>query len=499
MGVGVGGYEWWEYFLIPWIAGAVGYVTNVLALEMTFRPIEFFGIELFRIKDEPWGIIGWQGIIPTKAEKMARITFDLMTTRLFNIKEIFHRLDPVRFSEEMEDGVLLLMDSIVNEVAEEYMPTAWNKLPQEVRDDIIVMTDNESIDFLAGFMADMQEHVDDVVDIKDMTVKACVANRPLVNKIFQECGEKEFTFIRRSGFYFGFLFGCVQMGIWFAYNGRWILPVAGFLVGWITNYLALKVIFRPLEPKQICCFSLQGIFLKRQHEVSETFARVVCVEILHIKAIWEAIFDGPLSQNFFAMLRAHTLIFVEKLLAEVKPIAIAAMGAEKYSEMKESIAQKVVDKMPSIIDYSYEYSQEALDMETTIREKMQELPAPEFEGVLHPAFEEDEITLIFLGASKVTHVTMLCRLSQVLVERSNTRFIILFTGDFDNISIVINVLRFFLQDETLKKLCQDSIRCQKLNATPVGGRRKYFGHQVRSDFFWLSCQDSKRELSKLRG
>lgn len=61
------------------------------------------------------------------------------------------------------------------------------------------------------------------------------------------------------------------------------MPVAGFLVGWVTNYLALKVIFRPLEPKQILCWTVQGIFLKRQHEVSATFARVIITEILHIK------------------------------------------------------------------------------------------------------------------------------------------------------------------------------------------------------------------------
>ena len=40
---------------------------------------------------------------------------------------------------------------------------------------------------------------------------------------------------------------------------------------------------------------------------------------------------------------------------------------------------------------------EALDMETTIREKMKELSSEEFEGVLHPAFEEDEILLILIG------------------------------------------------------------------------------------------------------
>jgi hypothetical protein len=54
-------YQWWEYFLIPWIAGFVGFITNVLALQLTFYPLEYFGIELFRLKGEPWGIIGWQG------------------------------------------------------------------------------------------------------------------------------------------------------------------------------------------------------------------------------------------------------------------------------------------------------------------------------------------------------------------------------------------------------------------------------------------------------
>jgi uncharacterized membrane protein YheB (UPF0754 family) len=390
-------YAWWEYFLIPWIAGFVGYATNVLALQLTFYPYEFFGIEIFRIKGEPWGIIGWQGIIPTKAEKMATICFDLMTTKLFSIHEIFGRLDPKRFAVVMEDAVLLMMDSVINEVANEYMPQAWNNMPKEVRDDIIVTADNESGKFMYGFMKDMQAHVEDVVDIKEMSVKACVANKPLIVKIFQECGDQEFIFIRRSGFYFGFIFGLLQMIVWFFYPADWILPVAGFGVGWVTNWMALKVIFLPLEPKNICGYTLQGIFLKRQTEVSAIFARVVCVEILHIKAIWTAIFNGRLSKNFYAMLRAHTLVFTDKLLAEIEPLAIAAMGSDKFLQMKEDIAQKVLDKIPSVIDVSYEYTQEALDMETTIRTKMSELPASEFEGVLHPAFEEDEIQLIALG------------------------------------------------------------------------------------------------------
>jgi uncharacterized membrane protein YheB (UPF0754 family) len=390
-------YAWWSYFTIPWIAAVIGYVTNVVALWMTFWPIEFWGIPIFRIKDQPWGFIGWQGIIPTKAEKMATISFELFTKRLFNLREIFHRLDPDRFAAVMEDGVLLMLDKVINEVALQYMPNVWNSLPKQVRDDIVVVAHNDCGVFLSEFMKDMQDHVDDVVDIKHMTVSACVANKRLIVRMFIECGDKEFVFIRRSGLYFGFLFGILQMIVWMLYPAGWTLVAAGFLVGWFTNYVALKIIFRPLHPRRFFCWSIQGLFLKRQHEVSAIFARVVCTEILHVRAMWEAIFSGPLSSNFYAMMRAHTLVFTDKLVAEIKPLAIAAMGAESFARMKEDIAQKVLDNIPVVIDNSYEYTQEALDMENSIRTKMQQLPAAEFESVLHPAFEEDEIQLIALG------------------------------------------------------------------------------------------------------
>lgn len=187
------------------------------------------------------------------------------------------------------------------------------------------------------------------------------------------------------------------MGIFFVYDASWVLPVFGFLVGWETNWLALKVIFRPLNPHKFGPFTIHGIFLKRQQEVSETFARVNCVEILHTKAIWETILTGPMSSNFYAMLRAHSIVFTEKLVGGMKPFAITAMGSQQFAEMKEEIASKIAENLPIIMPHSYQYTTDALDMENTIREKMQELSYAEFEGVLHPAFEEDEILLIFVG------------------------------------------------------------------------------------------------------
>jgi len=185
--------------------------------------------------------------------------------------------------------------------------------------------------------------------------------------------------------------------LWLIYDGSWLLPVCGFIVGWFTNFLALKVIFRPLHPIAIGPYKLQGLFLKRQNEVSEVFARINCVELLGTEQIWDAILTGPNRKNFQLLLRNHSIIFTEKLIGGLRPLALTAMGTEKFLLMKEDIATKVILKLPNIIGLSYDYTTEALQMETTIRTKMQGLGPAEFEGVLHPAFEEDEMTLIMVG------------------------------------------------------------------------------------------------------
>ena len=40
-----------------------------------------------------------------------------------------------------------------------------------------------------------------------------------------------------------------QALLYAVYDAWWILPLAGFVVGFATNYLALLLIFKPIEPK----------------------------------------------------------------------------------------------------------------------------------------------------------------------------------------------------------------------------------------------------------
>ena len=72
--------EFWKHLSIPFVAAVVGWVTNWVAIKLTFNPIEFRGIRPF---------LGWQGIIPSKAGKMAAIFAESTMFRLGTLGEIF--------------------------------------------------------------------------------------------------------------------------------------------------------------------------------------------------------------------------------------------------------------------------------------------------------------------------------------------------------------------------------------------------------------------------
>jgi hypothetical protein len=66
--------------------------------------------------------------------------------------------------------------------------------------------------------------------------------------------------------------------------------------------------------------------------------------------------------------------------------------------MKETAAQRVLELVPDTIRHVEGYATEALDVRRTIVDQMQRLTPVQYEGILRPAFRQDEWKLIAVGA-----------------------------------------------------------------------------------------------------
>ncbi len=177
------------------------------------------------------------------------------------------------------------------------------------------------------------------------------------------------------------------------------MPVAGFLIGYLTNFAALKMIFEPAEPKKVLGFNWQGSFLKRQDEVSVAYARLITQNIVTTENIMKAMFEGPGSERLLEIIDRHVQDAAGRHQAVPKPVTGLLIGNDNYESIKERIARGVVEAVPSGPLYDVEsYAEEALDLEDTLRTRLQALPPDQFTGLLRPIFQEDEWKLLLVGA-----------------------------------------------------------------------------------------------------
>jgi uncharacterized membrane protein YheB (UPF0754 family) len=382
--------HWWVYASMPLVAGIIGYVTKVVAIRMMFQPIEFKGIK-------PW--FGWQGIVPRRAAKMATIACDTMTKRLVQPREIFGRLDPTRVAREIEEPLLEDIEDIAQEVVDHYQPKLWTMLPETVRRRIIDRIKSDAPGVVRQVMEEVKDNLDKVFDLKAMVTSNLVRDKPLLNRIFQEAGKEEFKFIARCGLPFGFVLGLVQLTVWTLTHATWVMPVFGLFVGWFTDWLALKMIFRPKEPtKYLGLFTWQGLFLKRRKEVAAAYGDLIARDVLTPANIIDAVLSGPLSDQLFDMIQKHVQKMIDEEAGLAKPFIIFAVGTKRYDEMKRMVLRKLMVRLPRTLKHLEGYAAEAMDVRNTLTTKMQQLTVDEFEGILRPVFKQDEWILITVGA-----------------------------------------------------------------------------------------------------
>lgn len=381
--------HWYIDFSIPVVAALIGYVTKLVALRMMFEPIEFVGIRPY---------LGWQGLVPRRAARMASIAVDTMTRDLLSADEVVRRLDPDRLAAELEQPLRAATRDITAEIMTEYQPGLWQLLPDTARDLIVARVEAEAATIVREVLIGIQADIDAVFDLKDMVLTNLVTDKALLNRIFREAGHKEFRFIARSGIYFGGIIGLLQMILWLAFREPLLMPAFGLGVGWFTDWLALTLIFNPKRPIRVFGFTIQGLFLKRREEVAADYGALIADEVITPRKIIEAILSGPLSDRIFAMVYRQVQDAFDRSTGVARPLVAVTVGTARYRELRRSIIAKVMARLPDTLRYVEDYARETMDVRGLLVEKMQRLDDERFEALIRPAFEQDEWVLITVGA-----------------------------------------------------------------------------------------------------
>lgn len=367
----------------------VGWITNYIAVQMIFYPNDFIGI----------GNFGWKGIIPNHAVKMSNLIAKVLTTRVVRPHELYEKVDPHQINDSIRDIVQQKSKEIVHDVIAAENPALWTLMPNSLKEELEKEIRIEIPRQIEQVYKSFGHELDEVLELDEIIqVSLSGKNTKFLVEMFMRCGGPEFSFIIRSGIYFGFLIGLVQVGFINFFNQWWTMPIMGVIVGYYTNWLAILMIFRPLEPKRYLFFQYQGLFLKRQREVSKEFAEVIASRVLNPENLIRLIFLGKGGDLIIQLVMEKAKTMTENKLKEKAPFVPLLLGSEKMNDLKVKIADHILWIIPQVADRIQNYITDTLQIEKTVADRLSVLPADEFESLLHSVFKEDETTLIILGA-----------------------------------------------------------------------------------------------------
>lgn len=401
---------------IPPVTAFVTWAHVGMALAMLFYPIAFWGI---RVKGLPFGLqgLGWQGIVANKAGKIAGVIVDESLSKLGSLDEFFQAMNP----EEMAEFITKVMDknleSLIDEIMTEKYDTLWRKVPYAIKRRIYGMAHRELPNVMKALVLDLTDNVEELVDMRRMIVTRMESDRKLMVDMFLKIGKKEIKFIWKVSAVIGFLFGIIQMILFYIIPEHWTVPFFATIWGALTNWIAIWMVFNPVEPKvfkglkffvfkegfpyikktvpHIGEYVWQGGFMKRQAEVSSVFAEIVVKELVTLENIMNEMMYGHKSNETRALMKSHLYDLLEEpIIATTLKLGLAE---RELDEFKDTIIDKSIDAtMIPIRDPELNDSR-ANKILGMLQERIMALTPKEFQNLLRPAFQEDEMTLIILG------------------------------------------------------------------------------------------------------
>jgi uncharacterized membrane protein YheB (UPF0754 family) len=397
----------------PLFTGALGYITNWTGIWMIFYPLEFRGLHVPGLKGlVRWmprkvqqvpglmnGGIGWQGILPSRAAKMGSIAADKGLSKIGEPSDFYESLEPDKIAEHILATARADLREAVERVMVREHPDLWEDMPPNMRERVHERVAEQLPEVVQTVTDEIGNNVEQLLDVKMMIIRRIEEDPSIANRIFMEVGRKELRFMIRFGFFFGFAMGIPLAAAVALLHFPLVLLFGSALIGWVTNWLGIWLVYEPAEPRKIGPFTVQGLFLRRQAQGAEVYASLLADEFVSIENIGDELLRGPRADRTRQMIEAAMRPAVDRAVGSARPVVQVAMGPEQYERVKDSVASEAVDyTMKPLKEREFNIDRREV-MRKMLVKRLRDLSPADFSDLMRSAIRQDEWLLILHGGA----------------------------------------------------------------------------------------------------
>ena len=169
-----------------------------------------------------------------------------------------------------------------------------------------------------------------------------------------------------------------------------LMVSVGILIGWFTNYLAIKLLFRPYKEMNFIFFKIQGLIPKRKNEIIENIAEIVEQELISMTDIVEKFKNSNIDEE--SLDKILDKIIGEKLknsILEKNPLLKMFVNDSLIEKVKDYVKKSILDNKEEIIEEIVKIAESKIDFKEIMLEKMENFSLQEIENIILRVSKEE--------------------------------------------------------------------------------------------------------------
>lgn len=177
-----------------------------------------------------------------------------------------------------------------------------------------------------------------------------------------------------------------------------MLPVIAGLIGWFTNFIAVKMLFHPKEPVNLGFFKLQGIFPKRQKDLGKKIGDLVANQLFSIDDIKDKFNTPETRLSITSVIDERVEVFLRTKLTVEMPMLAFIMNDALVEKIKGTLMAEIHDMLPDVLNNFADKVSEKVNIEEIVKSKVEAFSSDKLEQVLNSILKKEFKFIEVIGA-----------------------------------------------------------------------------------------------------
>ena len=153
-------------------------------------------------------------------------------------------------------------------------------------------------------------------------------------------------------------------------------------IGWITNWVAIKMLFRPHKEINFGLFKIQGLIPKRRTEIGSGIANIIQNELISVKDVISNIDREEFSKRLNALIDEVLDKNLKKKVKEKFPFLQMFFTDKIAKDVGNTIKDIVMENQEKIFEIFSNYAEENIDFEVIISDKISNFSLDKLEEII---------------------------------------------------------------------------------------------------------------------